>query len=303
MKNNVFQIMHGFCIIAVVLSHILDKKLTNPNLDTAMVIQNLANYAVTGFAFLAGYFIKIEEVLSNTKKFIIRKSQRVLIPYFLWSIFYVLFNIVLFKKDYTVEGLIKTFLLGTASSQLYFCLLCFLFILLVHFVVKRMENKMWNIIFYLATPICFAVIYHLLINYQIYNHSIWRLIPFTAFFYFYVGLKWRNLSIKLNTPSLVLLICLGYLIELVETYYLFSVTNDPSFSAKRFKYSTILYAIPIILLFLKLKNINLLKNNILIALGNNSFGIFLSHMAVLRCVKGVADKIYNTIQYNTYSML
>jgi fucose 4-O-acetylase-like acetyltransferase len=87
MKNNVFQIMRGICIITVVATHIIDKRITNPNYEMAMFIQNIVNCAVTGFIFLAGYFINIDEVRSNSKQFIIRKSKRILIPYLIWSVF------------------------------------------------------------------------------------------------------------------------------------------------------------------------------------------------------------------------
>ena len=51
--------MRGVCIIAVVLTHIIDKNITNPNYEVALIIQNLVNCAVTGFIFLTGYFINI----------------------------------------------------------------------------------------------------------------------------------------------------------------------------------------------------------------------------------------------------
>jgi hypothetical protein len=43
-------------------THIIDKNLTNPNYETALLIQNIINIAVTGFIFLAGYFVNIDEV-------------------------------------------------------------------------------------------------------------------------------------------------------------------------------------------------------------------------------------------------
>lgn len=145
--------MRGICIIAVVLTHIIDKKLINPNYEVALIIQNIVNIAVTGFVFLTGYFINIDEVRTNTKKYIIRKSKRILIPYVLWSIFYVLSSIVLSHKNYTLVELVRMFLLGKASGPLYYCILYFLFILITPFVVKKMENKIWNIIFWFIMPI------------------------------------------------------------------------------------------------------------------------------------------------------
>lgn len=139
--------------------------------------------------------------------------------------------------------------------------------------------------------------YYLQINYKI-SYSNWGIIPFTWFLYFYAGLKWRNLSIKLNTFFIVLLICLAYFIEITETYFLFSLTNNSAFSSTPIRFSAILYVIPFILLFLKLKDTIQPKNNILISLGNNSFGIYLSHMVILSCVFYVANKILNTICYN-----
>jgi surface polysaccharide O-acyltransferase-like enzyme len=303
MKNNVFQIMRGICIIAVVLTHVIDKSTTNSCYEVSLIIQNVVNCAVTGFIFLSGYFINIDEVATNTKHFIIRKSQRILIPYLIWSIFY----IIVFRQQYEFVSLIKIFVLGRAAGHLYYCILYFFFILITPLIVKKMENKQWNIVFYLIMPVWFIVIYYLQLKYQI-SYAKWGIIPFTWFLYFYAGLKWRNILLKINIFTIVALICLGYFIESVETYFLFSKTGDSYFSVTPIRFSAILYVIPIILLFLKLNESQSVKNEVnkvtkvLISLGNNSFGIYLFHLVILATVRFLFKKTMPVINdtYMTY---
>jgi peptidoglycan/LPS O-acetylase OafA/YrhL len=297
MKNNVFQIMRGVCIIAVVLTHIINKNsLTNPYYEVALVVQNIVNCAVTGFIFLVGYFINIDEVKSNAKYFIIRKSKRILIPYILWTIFYIIFTI-LHGGSYTYISLIKTVLLG--YDHLYYCILYFLFILITPFVIEKMENKIWNIIFYSIMPVWFIIVYYLQINYDI-PYSNWGILPVSWFLYFYMGMKMKNKEINIFIPLIGAMICLGFFFELMETHILLSITNNTLFSTTPLRFSTVFYVFSIIILFLRIKENQLSKNNILVLLGNNSFGIYLSHIVVLIISRWIVRKIIIPYSYVKY---
>jgi hypothetical protein len=77
-------------------------------------------------------------------------------------VFYVLF----YRQHYDVVSLTKVFLLGKAAAPLYYCILYFLFVLITPFVVKKMENKVWNAVFYAVMPMSFVVVYFLQIKHK-----------------------------------------------------------------------------------------------------------------------------------------
>jgi fucose 4-O-acetylase-like acetyltransferase len=201
-----------------------------------MFIQNIINCAVAGFVFLAGYFINTEELKRNTKHFIIRKLQRILIPYIFWSIFFIVFNFLIYHKTYSVFSTVKALLLGQAAAPLWYCILYLLLISIIPFVVKRMENKIWNIIFYSIMPVWFIIVYYLQLKYEI-SYSNWGILPISWFLYFYIGLKWKNKPIKLSISICILFICLAYIIELIESSYIFSITNSIRFSVTPIRFS------------------------------------------------------------------
>lgn len=281
-KNQIFQIFRGLCIIAVVFTHVINKNLANPNYEIAMFIQNIINFAVTGFIFLAGYFVNIELVKNNTKLYYSKKINKIIMPYLLWSLFYVCMNIIIWHQEYSLKSLIVIFLMGKASAPLYYFVLYFLFVLITPFIVKRMDNKIWNIIFYACMPLWFIIVYYLQLFKNI-NYSHWGIVPFSWFLYYYIGIKWRDIKTHYNRITILCLICLGFIFELIESQILFSFYGDTFFAVTPLRFSAIPYVIAIILLLLNLSETSMSKNssNFLNYIGDNSYGIFLCHMTFL----------------------
>ncbi len=275
-----------------------------------MFFQNIINIAVAGFIFLAGYFVNIEKVQIDIKKYILSKSSRILIPYFLWSLFYIVLNIVVNHHVYSLKSLMMILLLGKASVPLYYCVLYFLFIIITPFVIKRMNNRFWNLVFYAVMPLWYIIIYYFQIKHN-YSYSHWGILPFSWFFYFYLGLKMQHRHVKMSWFLTITLVIAGFILEMIEMSVLYSVTQNNYFSVTPLRYSTILYMYGFILIFLKLDK---LDNDFykftfkpLISLGNNSFGIYLSHMAILPYAVYFITKIMNIdaldYMYITYILI
>jgi fucose 4-O-acetylase-like acetyltransferase len=263
------------------------------------------NCAVAGFIFLAGYFTNIQDATQNATHFIVRKSKRVLIPYIFWTVFFILFGMIVYDQRHTWVVLMKIILLGKAAAPLYFCILYFFFILITPFVLKYMNNKIWNILFYVAMPAWFVIVYVLELKYSI-PYSYWGILPVTWFLYYYLGLKMKDKIINLRIPLIIGLICLGYIIESVEAYVIFSFTAKSYFAVTPLRFSSFFYIMPIIVLFLRLKDKPISDKNWLVLLGNKSFGIFMFHMAVLLLVVQVLIPVIptvTTIQYLLYVVI
>lgn len=301
-KNKAFQIFRGICILSVVMTHVIDKSMTNPHYEMAMIIQNIINCAVTGFIFFAGYFVDIEKAKNSPYQFISSKLYRIVIPYLIWTFIYILFNILIYDKTYTIISLIKTLLLGSVTGTFYYFILYMLFILITPFIVRKMDHKIWNIFFYLLMPLCFIAIYYFQILHGISSPK-WGLLPFSWFFYYYVGLKWRNMPIKIHSIGIIFFIILGFLIEQLETSLLFSITHNSSFSVTPVRFSAITYVLPIILLFLKNKDSRSFNNRFLINIGNNLFGIYIIHLLILFGVQIIANQLIDIDTSTSYLLV
>lgn len=80
-KNKPFQIFTGIAILLVVCGHLDLRVLTIGDLFPYY------SFHVMIFLFVSGYFYK-EEHEANLLPYIIRKAKHLLLPYFLWNIFY-----------------------------------------------------------------------------------------------------------------------------------------------------------------------------------------------------------------------
>ena len=80
-KNRIFQILTGIAILLVVFGHLDLRVLTIGDLFPYY------SFHVMIFLFVSGYFYK-EEHEANFLQYIIRKAKHLLVPYFLWNIFY-----------------------------------------------------------------------------------------------------------------------------------------------------------------------------------------------------------------------
>lgn len=111
-KNRIFQILTGIAILLVVCGHLDLKVLTIGDLFPYY------SFHVMIFLFVSGYFYK-EEYEAKTLKYILRKAKHLLLPYFLWNIFYGILVTLLhrlgfgFGNDLSVKSLlIDTFVDG-----------------------------------------------------------------------------------------------------------------------------------------------------------------------------------------------
>jgi fucose 4-O-acetylase-like acetyltransferase len=280
--------MRGICIIAVVLTHVIPKNDITADYD--VWIQNLINIAVAGFIFLSGYFTNIIKASESSVKYVKQRIIRLLPPYILWSIFYIIIS-VLYGKYYSFLDLLKVLAFGKAAGPLYYLLILFWLTLFTPLVAKRMNNKYWNFLFLLITPISYLFLYY----YQLKISPIYftgALLPTSWFIYYYLGLKWQKLSPKLPFPSIISLLIIGYVIELAETYFILNHSNDIQFATTPLRFSPFIYIVSFIFLFLKLKDKHYGNNNVFVSLGNKSYGIYLAHIFVLGYVSAAIRMVW-----------
>ena len=106
--------------------------------------QWLNSFHIYAFVFVAGFvFFHLKHNLGkygDTKKFILNKSKRLLVPYVFCLIIWVIPIQYLFFK-FNLETLIKQYLLGTNPNQLWFLLMLFWVYLIFYFLSNFFKER------------------------------------------------------------------------------------------------------------------------------------------------------------------
>ena len=121
------DLCRGIAAYAVVLVHSGDETWGLPISDAAIQFRLMFYFAVPFFLIAAFYFLTRKPTIDISSKFWKSRIQRIVIPYAIWSVIYLiirsLFFLVSDKQDRLVELFqdpIALFLFGGASYQLYF---------------------------------------------------------------------------------------------------------------------------------------------------------------------------------------
>jgi surface polysaccharide O-acyltransferase-like enzyme len=300
-----FDVFRGLAIIAVVAIHTIDAvipwqdtTIDGENLSPAIIYRQLLNFAVPAFIFISGYWASAKPIdsLSDYRIFLAERFSRILVPYFFWSVILLGYAAITENKFDVYQVIIKL-LTGRASTTYYFIILiCQLYMItpLLQYVNRRRYGLVLVIVLNVIS-LLFAYTSRLYFN-------CW--IPVSSVFYswiiFYeIGLLAGSSEGETFTSRKVrwfilpaLLVCL--LISGLETSILLSGYNDFYFAISPVKFSSFLYCVCTIIVFLHMKKYIGSQPKLLAALGYYSFGIYLIHMPILYWV-GYLVRKSNTI--------
>lgn len=301
--NKSIQVFRGIAIIAVVVIH------TIPGGEWQVFCRPFVNYAVAIFIFLSGYLTHEENQWAPLLK---KRILRVLIPYCLWSIIYCL--------PLIIEGRVLSFFLRLITAQtcfpFYYIFVYVQFVILTPLLFKLLKSK-YREIGWFVTPI-----------YIIFSVYIPRLThPFNPlvsvinidiclgwFCFYYLGLiLGNNNSLKgyylsiyrfIQNKSLILyLSCyfVSILFQMVEIDFWFNygVNNCGSQGNLSSIFSNLIFSIIVYKVIINKRHI--LGTRILSIIGNYSFGIYMSHVLVIKILNQSA--IYHQIPYIINSLL
>lgn len=107
-KLNNIQVIRVLCIIAVVTIH------TCPSGQIGIFLRPFLNFCVSIFIFLSGYLTKM--LIEDKSKYIKKRLSRVIIPYIIWSIIY-----IIIYNDYS-NFILKFLTARCCGIYLYFCI-------------------------------------------------------------------------------------------------------------------------------------------------------------------------------------
>ena len=157
------EYIRGVSMLGVVGIHVGSQYLENPSPNTALValFEIVTRFAVPIFFFISAfglfYHLDVKAPLDYTA-FLRRRARTVLVPYVVWSFFYILHYTVLFRDTMLLhmQVIAKYLFFGFGSYQLYFMVILLWFYLLMPLwirIVRHMTPK--RLIALLAAQIAF----------------------------------------------------------------------------------------------------------------------------------------------------
>lgn len=275
-KNSKIQILRACAIIAVVLIH------TCPAGKWQVFVRPFINFAVALFLFLSGYLTNINNL--QWKSFYKKRIIRVIIPYIIWSVFYT--TISFLENGVDVKKYITNLLSSKATNTLYYILVYIQFVVFTPVIAKLAKSK-YNWLGYLIAPFSVCIKYYWVITGITPNKYIsilWDICCLGWFTFYYLGLLFGNKILVKNfkIKKIIVIYCITIIIQIIEGYWWFCLGEKNC--GTQIKLSAFLTSsIFIFISYWYINNPNL-KNtsNILIKLGDYSFGIYLMHILIIK---------------------
>ena len=277
-RNLSIQILRAILVFFVIVIHTI--YIGNNHLENYILIsiRQLCNIAVPTFLLISGYYTNTDKI--NDKKYLFTKLKRIIIPLLFWNLIYFCIN----------GASIKSMLLFKTEIHLYYIVVLAQLILFSPIIYKYINKH----ILYIITPL-FLIIYR--IFYFKYNISI----PLHNYFifgwltYYIIGMKLKNMQLNYSHKNLILFI-LSFTIEIIYQSIIYKYFN---FNAALSQMNIINMIVSILFFrcIAPLFNNNVkVKKNILINIGDESFGIYLMHLLILHPIVSICKNLfYNTI--------
>lgn len=267
------QILRGLAIIAVVFIH------NTPVGLPQVFIRPFLNFSVGLFLFLSGLLSRNSSW--NPKK----RLKKLLVPYLIWSFVYVCSQ-NLHTLPNVPLGYLKAVLFGNAESMMYYVFVYCEFTLLIP-LIEKLANSKYKYLGFVISPleIVFMRMIPMIAGYQ-HHQAMEILLEISClgwFSYFYLGYLLGNQKIVVRYRNSFLYAILGIsiVLQFLEAYWYRSlgITN----CGTQLKLSTLFTGAIVALIAYNFLNASREYSvRALGLLGDHSFGIFFSHMAVMR---------------------
>lgn len=325
------DLCRGLAAFAVVVVHSGDETWGVPVSYWALQFRLLFYFAVPFFLAVSFFFTTQNFNKNVSSQFLRTKFQRILIPYVVWSIFYLVFGAIFYLLTHQSDRLnqlwqdpIAVIFFGSASYHLYFLPLLFSGTLLVFLTNKLIIPKNGII------SISFLAIFSIITNELVaQSGNLFQLNPPLAFPKLLNSIEYNSIGYQIARFILMevawILKCLPYVcIAIVLNYSLkhinhsflksrssillflttFLLTNIFREEFVIGELSQLIIAFSLLLFGICLSP-HLTENNIIKSIGNCSFGIYLIHPILKRIITIIANFILPqlTVKVTVVSML
>ena len=272
------QILRGLAIIAVVFIH------NTPSGVAQVFCRPFLNFAVGLFLFLSGMLSNSSN--RNPKK----RLVKVLIPYVLWTLIYsAMYNV---SNPVCIPiAFLKNLLTGRAAAVMYYIFVYCEFTLLIPF-IDRLAKSRFKYLGFIITPVEIVVMRSIPLvaglEMNKYISVIMSISCLGWFTYFYLGYLMGNKLLFINTDSkkIPLLWIISILFQFVEGGYYYTLGFENC--GTQYKLTALISGVLFALMAYNYilhgtnKSVKLLE-----LLGDNSFGIYFSHIAVMAVIRKI----------------
>lgn len=274
MKNQKIQIFRAMAIIAVVMIH------TTPPGEWQVFCKPFINFAVATFIFLSGYLTKDQG--EDWRAFYFRRIRRVAVPYLIWSILYSIPDMI----SSGPVALLKNLLTANANVSLYYIFVYIQFVLLTPLIIRLAKSR-YRHLGWLIAPVSVLIFkyYGLISGVEMskYASLIWSDLCLGWFTFYYLGIMLGNGIMKraYDLRVLSIIYAVSLLVQMGEGYLWFQI--DPVHCGSQLKMSSLLSSsiFMLILHSLMQKKEWQPHSPLMVLIGDNSFGIYLSHLMVM----------------------
>lgn len=277
-QNRTVQIIRGISIIAVVFIH------NTPSGLAQVFIRPFLNFSVATFLFLSGFLTHIEKY--NFK----RRIKKVIITYVIWTVVYVILShynnpMRIFKM------IIRCLFTSESAAMMYFilvyCELCFLVP-----IIDKLAKSKYRYVGFIISPLEIIIMRMIptfcKIQFNGYINILVRNSFLGWFGFFYLGYLLGNglIYIRRNRQQLYILLVASIILQIAEGYLYY--TFDQSKCGTQLKLSCLLTnTIFCIILYSYISNRKEYNCKGLFYIGNLSFGIYYSHMAIMQVLNHI----------------
>lgn len=288
-RNYAIQMLRGLAIVAVVFIH------NTPSGMSQVFCRPFLNFSVGLFLFMSG-------MLSNAKKWNPKKRiVKVIVPYIIWTLVYVTFAEYEHPENIPILY-IKNLITGKSAAMMYYVFVYCELTLLIPIIDKiaRSKFRYWAFAISPAEIILMRLL-PLVLRVELNNYvkMIMSISCLSWFSYYYLGYLLGNSIVKLkcSTQRLVFWWIVAIVLQIAEGYFYYLMGE--SNCGTQLKLSAILAGnLFCVVAFNFIRQERIVHINVLYHLGNASFGIYFSHIAVMR----VLGKIPYYTEYVIYPL-
>lgn len=280
--NKKIQIMRGLSIIAVIVIHTYNTN-TYAWGGYGVAIRPFVNFAVGMFIFLSGYLTK-ENENGVYRDIIYRRIKKIIVPYIIWSFIFAIVN-------RRINTFIPDVFMSKCNGIYYFILVYIQMVLLIPVTFKLLRSR-FSKLGWFVTPVSIFLIRYISLWFNIelgFPFQGELFVFWFGFYYLGVSLKNRYINLQLSKKYLTNLCLFSLVIQGVEGFIWYWMGNF-DMATTQLKMSSIittgLFCIRAYI-YIEADDLNLneqpvILKKILKVLGDNSFGIYLSHMLIIR---------------------
>ncbi|RUL56501.1 hypothetical protein EK386_02405 [Lysinibacillus antri] len=312
-KGRIFyiEILRAISIIAVIIIHISASEtlvsFTTTNIKywwIQNIFDSLARWSVPVFVMISGALLLNPAKQEPIGMFLKKKGLKMLIPFFVWGLFYLILSASVNLDSLTVKYIIRGFIEGPMYYHMWFMYMIIALYAITPLLKNIILNSNQDKILYLLLIIFISVSLIDLIEKftSLRVNNFFTIKPLGGFIgYFILGYYLHTFSFsKVAQKAIYFGAVVSALIIPIGTYYLTS-KNNGQLDVYLYDYTNPFVLLISMAIFLAIKNVKWAPNpknygtKMILAVSSTSFGIYLVHPFVMYCLNRFNLHIFSEV--------